>query len=92
MRISAAALTPVLIASPVLAQPPPGEALPEIHPNDRIPSAVQQRLDEIRRHGDVRDRPQMNSLESLQQQQRGSSPSVAPNSLVKASCCYSSSG
>jgi hypothetical protein len=69
----------VAVSAPVaLAQRPSNEPLPEIHPNDRNPATVQQRIDEIRRSGDIRDQPQMNSLESLQQQQRGNSPAVAP--------------
>lgn len=65
------------LTMPVQAQRPSNEPLPEIHPNDRNPSNVQQRIDDIRRSGDTRDQPQMNSLESLQQQ-RGSSPALAP--------------
>lgn len=78
MRIATATLALMLAASPALAQRPSNERLPEIHPNDRTPSSIRQRLDEVWRHGDVRDQPQMNSLDSLQQQQRGTSPSVAP--------------
>lgn len=78
MRTFVAVLTILLTAAAAWAQRPSNEPLPEIHPSDRKPSSVEQRLDEIRRHGDVRDQPQMNSLESLQQQQRGNSPSVAP--------------
>lgn len=78
MKLVLAAAILSLVTSAALAQRPSNEPLPEIHPSDRNLSSVQQRLDEIRRHGDVRDQPQMNSLDSLQQQQRGSSPSVAP--------------
>lgn len=73
-----AALALTLAAAPALAQRPSNEPLPELHPNDRTPSSVQQRLNEIRRHRDTRDNPQLDSLESLRQQQRGTSPSVAP--------------
>lgn len=78
MKLLLTSLAFVLVAGAALAQRPSNEPLPEIHPSDRNPSSVQQRLDDIRRHGDVRDQPQMNSLESLRQQQQGSSPSLAP--------------
>lgn len=78
MRLSLVAAALLFSASAALAQRPSNEPLPEIHPNDRSAPSVQQRIDEIRRHNDVRDQPQLNSLESQQQQSRGSAPNLAP--------------